>query len=1072
VLERLGVFAVLLILTLPGLFAQSVELVSRVDPSQISDTAMGTSSAWSGRAFPGASSISDDGRYQVFVSTAPNLVSGQQEGADATRDVFLRDLLTGTTVLVSHSLSSPLRPANDESTQAVISGDGRYVAFLSKATDLVPGQSPFLNTGEDVFLYDRVTQTTALVASHLFASFGSLAMSFDGRYIAFASNAGDLIPGQQGFPPGFDIFLYDRTERLFRLVSHASASVLTPGSGVSRSPLISADGRYVAFLSTSSDLVAGQPPGENLYLYDRDSGQVTAIGPAVEAVMSADGRYIAAKSLQSVYLYSTSLQSSQLLALPTPGDPYAPPSLAISGDGRVMALVSEARRLTPIQPGGGSQGLYLYDQVSRSFTLASRKHGSPTVPGTGATAPALSADGRFAAFLSVDPDLVTGQADTNRSWDVFLFDRSSGKTSLVSHSQSSDTTAGNAPSSAPDVSANGARVVFDSPASDLASGVLDRNGASDVFAFDTASGSTDAVSRRAPEMPSLSTSSDSQAQALSADGRWVAFESETPYLVAGQADSNGTTDVFLYDRATRSTILVSRSASSPARTPQGRSVRPAISADGRYVVFASNATDLVPGTSSTGDYGFFLFDRVAGTVVSVSPRRTPGSDSYNSLQARISADGRWVAFTAGNVYLWDRTTGGTTLVSHAAAGATVAGDQGAFLPLLSNDGRYVAFASSSTNLAAGQIDDADGEPDLFLYDRTTGRTVLVSHAQSSAVTATSIDPFDPTFSMSGDGRFIAFASRGENNGFSYLYLYDRTLGTNQRIASGGLPVISGDGRYVAFLSSDLEPTGVTTQDKVQVYLYDRITKAISLVTRSIVPNQEANDDSNSPAISADGRYVAFESKATDLVPGQPLPNPDPFARHENRINVFLFDRITGTMTLLSHPLSPTPLGSSYSPLLSASGLQIAFTSSSQLVPEDLNAHADAYAFGPIPTPPPAPTPLPACTLLDTRRRVNRPVLTSNLQRTVAVRGACGVPATARQVVVKVTVFNPSGKGNLRFYPGAVTEAPSGILRFERGATRAESFTLPLGPNGTLTILPFVSGKGTVHAALEVNGYFQ
>ena len=106
------------------------------------------------------------------------------------------------------------------------------------------------------------------------------------------------------------------------------------------------------------------------------------------------------------------------------------------------------------------------------------------------------------------------------------------------------------------------------------------------------------------------------------------------------------------------------------------------------------------------------------------------------------------------------------------------------------------------------------------------------------------------------------------------------------------------------------------------------------------------------------------------------------------------------------------------------------------------------------------------------RRADRPVLTSNVQRTVTVRGACGVPATAKQVLVKVTALSASGKGNLRFYPGAVTATPSGILRFERGATRTETFTLPLSANGTLTILPLVAGKGTVHVAVEVNGYSQ
>ena len=115
-------------------------------------------------------------------------------------------------------------------------------------------------------------------------------------------------------------------------------------------------------------------------------------------------------------------------------------------------------------------------------------------------------------------------------------------------------------------------------------------------------------------------------------------------------------------------------------------------------------------------------------------------------------------------------------------------------------------------------------------------------------------------------------------------------------------------------------------------------------------------------------------------------------------------------------------------------------------------------------------PLPACKLLDTRRRADRPILASDVPRAVAANGRCGVPVTAKQVVVKAAVFNPSGKGNLRFYPGAVTATPSGLLRFERNATRTETFTLTLGTDGTLTILPFVAGRGTVHVAVEVNGY--
>src|SRR5215203_628257 len=1037
-----------------GLAAQTAELVSRVDPSQVSDTGMGSSSSQSaGNIFsPRTAFISDDGRYQVFLSSAPNLVQGQQEREGGGTDVFLRDLVAGTTALVSHTPGSPLRVANGDSLEAVISGDGRYVAFLSKATDLVPGRPPLppvLNTDGDLFLWDRATDTTTLVAAHHLASLRFVSLNADGRYTLSLHDAPDLVPGQQGGAfPEYNVFLYDRTENRLRLVSHTAASTLTTGDGFSRlPPSISADGRYVAFVSSSSDLVAGQPAGLNLFLFDRDSGLNTAVGPAIEAVLSADGRYLVARSLESTYLYERDTRTTIPLSVPAPEDPYEALAIDISDDGRFVALISDPGRLVPAQPGSASRGLYLYDRIARAFTLASRRHGSPVDSVNDIAYPSISADGRLVAYLSLDPHVVAGQTDINGSWDLFVFDRSSGNTTLASHTGSSATTTGDDSSSAPAISANGTRVAFGSAARNLVAGVTDRNDDPDVFAFEVASGNTDLVSRRAPGMLSLASNFGSRAKALSADGRWVAFESESPFILAGQADSNFTTDVFLQDRATRSTILVSRSSGSPTRTAAGRSINPAISADGRYVVFHSDALDLAPVTSTAGgDFGFFLFDRLAGTIVPVSERRS--QDSSFKAQPRISQDGRWVAFEAvGDVLLWDRTTGVATRVAGSSSG-----------PVLSADGRYVAFASFAADVVPGQI-DTNETLDLFLYDRTTGRTVLVSHTQDSMVTAASVSDSFPLATLSADGRFVAFGGWEDEDSPQSLYLYDRTLGTNERIAAGYSPTISGDGRYVAFLSDP----------ELQVDLYDRVTKTVTLVTRSVEDGGAANGAAISLAINADGRYVAFESDATDLVPGQPVPDTfDPFGIPSY---IFRFDRVTGTMELVSRPVSATPFGYSESPLLSASGRQIAFTSSSQLVAEDLNVHSDAYAFGPVEIPS-GPTPLPACGLLDTRRRAERPVLSSNVRREVQVRGRCGVPATAKQVVVKVTVFNPSGKGNLRFYPGAVTAAPSGILRFERAQTRTESFTLPVGTDGKIAILPFVAGKGTVHAMVEVNGYSQ
>jgi hypothetical protein len=289
----------------------------------------------------------------------------------------------------------------------------------------------------------------------------------------------------------------------------------------------------------------------------------------------------------------------------------------------------------------------------------------------------------------------------------------------------------------------------------------------------------------------------------------------------------------------------------------------------------------------------------------------------------------------------------------------------------------------------------------------------------------------------------------------------------------GTVSMSADGRFVAYasLATDLAAGAGDTNGAQDVFLYDRLTGTSSLVSHGgSAPLMAADGASGIPRLSAEGNRVAFLSTAADLLLNETVPAGwhNLYVQHRNP------QGRAGTTTLIERAFrNPLSSGDADGPLffvihLSADGRRIAFNSEAQLVPGDYNVIRDVYLWkddgGTLP--------LPACKLLDTRHRADRPAFTSNAQRIFLVRGACGVPATATQVVVKVTAFNPSGKGNLRFYPGAATGAPSGILRFERGATRTETFTLPLGANGTLTILPFVAGRGTVHGAVEVTGYVE
>lgn len=710
---NIGRFAstLLMIGTMTGaLTAQPVELASRVHPSQVSVTVAGASTLSDfnhpeNTAKPPA--FSSDGRFVVFLSAATNLVEGQRDmnqgDANLGHDVFFLDLELERTTLVSHASGSSVTTGNRLSKEAVISADGRSVAFTSHATDLVPGQTGSgLDTG--LFLFDRIHGPNSLVASSEVLT--DLVISASGRYIAFSSNA-RLVPGQQG-PSRLNAFLYDRVEKTFRLASHTSGSTTTGENADSQVSGMSDDGRYIVFSSHDSS-----QPGvflQRISLYDRTTEAVLHIGPGRSAAISANGKVIAVAGDDQTYLYDReTLETLRLSSMFSFGTP------SISADGRFVTFVSHDRDLVPGQQSGASSTLFLFDRMTRTYTLASRRHDSPTDPGIFVMSHAISGDGRFVVFASLDPDLVTGQVEGNVSYpDVFLFDRLSGRTTLLSSQLTSPVTTGNAISFVPAISADGSRVAYISLASDLMGDVKDFNNGYDVFVQETGSRARFLITVGDPEKPSLSPAARSWAQALSADGRFVAFESESPHIVDGQTDSNRANDVFLYDRTTRNTLLVSRALGSATTTGRGRSAAPVLSADGRYAAFISNATDLAPGAGGSGDVNYvFHFDRTSGTSTLVGPTAFPDPpDALFPLPPmHMSSDGRWVAFESQadnlvpgqqdqertfDIFLWDRTNGSTVLVSRSAAGATKTGSSESLWPRISADGRYTAFSAGRT----------------------------------------------------------------------------------------------------------------------------------------------------------------------------------------------------------------------------------------------------------------------------------------------------------------------------------------------------------------------------------------
>jgi Tol biopolymer transport system component len=369
---------------------------------------------------------------------------------------------------------------------------------------------------------------------------------------------------------------------------------------------------------------------------------------------------------------------------------------------------------------------------------------------------------------------------------------------------------------------------------------------------------------------------DSDHPSVSTDGRLVVFSSDASNLVPN--DSNDVRDVFVHDRAAGTTTRVSLTGTGQ-QSPKG-SDEPAISADGRFVAFTAEA-GLVPGdVNQKGDV----------YVVSVTQS---GFFAASGGSPSISADGRFLSFwstfpvVAGDsngvsdIFVRDRQLATTVRVSVDSLGTE--GNADSFqTSAISADGRFVAFESRASNLVAS---DNNHRADVFVHDLQTGVTDRVSVRTNG--NEGNLDSYAP--SISADGRHVAFFSAasnlvaGDKNGGWDCFVRDRQAGTTLRVsvgsggsgATGGFsPSISADGRYVAFESSD-QLTPMDLDFDTDIYVHDCQTsttqlvstsRQTSIVKRLLLPFRFGMPVHSRPAISADGRAVAFSSTASDLVP--------------------------------------------------------------------------------------------------------------------------------------------------------------------------------------------------------------
>jgi Tol biopolymer transport system component len=383
-------------------------------------------------------SVSRDGRFVAYSSLSTNLVAND---TNFTPDVFVRDLVTNSTVRAS--VDSNGAEGDSISWFPSISGDGRFVAFTSFCTNLVPGDT---NGWIDVFVHDMQTgQTTreSLDSSGAQAnmSLGFVSISDDGRFVAFDGDATNLVPGDTNATS--DVFLRDRLLAQTTRVSVSSGGV--QGNGPSLNPSISGDGRYVVFSSVATNLIPNDTNlASDVFVHDTLTGQTTCLsinslgqlgnGDSNYPALSRDGRFVSfdcgatnfvagdTNGQNDIYVLEIATGQFSIASLNTSGAQGNMGSYgsAISAEGRFVSFYSSATTLAPVGPGGFTN-VFLRDRLTNQTELVSIDGGGASGD-DGSFFSTVSADGRVVAFESAATTLVGG--DTNFSQDIFARDRS------------------------------------------------------------------------------------------------------------------------------------------------------------------------------------------------------------------------------------------------------------------------------------------------------------------------------------------------------------------------------------------------------------------------------------------------------------------------------------------------------------------------------------------------------------------------------------------------------------------------------------------------------------------------
>jgi Tol biopolymer transport system component len=382
---------------------------------------------------------------------------------------------------------------------------------------------------------------------------------------------------------------------------------------------------------------------------------------------------------------------------------------------------------------------------------------------------------------------------------------------------------------------------------------------------------------------------------MSADGKYVTFYSWAKDLV--NDDNNNSPDIFVYNRVNNTIKRINMGLDG--KEANNYSFSPKISLNGKFVVFESYASNLVENDGSFND--IFVFNMINETINKVSVGLNGSNADNNSSRPSISADGRYIAFDSNasnlvendsnkfsDIFVYDRETNKMERISMGLGNEQ--SDNNSYNPFISADGRYVVFDSDASNLVAN---DHNKSKDIFIYDRQTHNMERVSVSPDG--NEANGNSYSSSY-MSADNRYVVFSSdasnlvSNDNNQFRDIFVFDRINKTVKRISKGlnGSEAnensytvnISADGRYIAFQSNASNLVPDDNNQYRDIFIYNMLTEEIERV--SLTSNdEEANGNSYYPFVSADGRFITFDSSASNLVPNDTNGKGDIFVTERN-----------------------------------------------------------------------------------------------------------------------------------------------------------------------------------------------